>query len=493
MKEKTLWYVLTLIALGLSCTLFTVPASALKTLIFPQEVWSNRYPANAGYKWPVTLEATSSDVYVTGIAQVDHGETNEDYVTVKYSSKGQQAWAKLYNGTANRDDIATTMALASQGTTPVRPSDRLKPLRSGGHLYVAGTSKGTSGTGSDFLTVKYSTSGSKVWERRYNSPENQDEIAAAVAVDQFNNVFVTGSSGTFALTGGTSNYLTVKYNSAGTKVWEATYDGNGAPYNLALANAVDKQGNVYVSGYSGDFNHLDIVTVKFGPNGNYLWEQRYPGPNPWALISGVLDNFKIIKVMLALDPQGNVVVAGPSLGQGTEHDYITLKYSSNGTRLWGVVYNSLASNKDDIPTAMALDAQGNVYVTGYSEYQDSCYIIVTLKYDGATGNPQHAAWYDDGSHANYATAISLDGAGNVYVAGESSGEFVTIRYNGATLEQQWVAHKAGLNGDSSATDIMCIPGTADLYVTGYSKSVEGDGYDIVTVRYHQVTWSIVVR
>jgi hypothetical protein len=492
-KYPLIWLIA--LTLGLSWALLPKPGLAF---IFAEEVWYNRYSANAGYPWPVALEQASRDVYVTGISQVNHGEINHDYVTVRYSS-GQEAWARFYNGTGNEDDVAVDLALSSLGN-PHSKAFNKRSIQSrfhgpiGGPLYVTGTSKGVSGTGSDFLTVKYSPSGQKVWERRYNSPDGNDEIAAALVVDRHKNVYVTGFSGTFDLGEGGCDYLTIKYTPSGTKVWEAFYHGNEEPYNIALAMAVDEEGNVYLSGYSGDLTSLDILTIKLDADGNFLWESRYPGPDPWAIVMDLMNNFMIKKVMLALDAEGNVLVIGPSLGAVYQHDYATIKYrAADGYQMWHARYDNLPLGGDDIPTAIALDDQGNVYVTGYCANDSFGYDMVTVKYGGIYGYQQDSARYSDASGANYATALSLDAVGNVYITGESNGDFLTIRYKASTLEEEWTIRKACPAGDSRATDIAVIPGTADLYVTGYSKAPEGDGYDFLTVQYHQVNWDIVIR
>src|SRR5574341_2530523 len=69
---------------------------------------------------------------------------------------------------------------------------------------------------------------------------------------------------------------------------------------------------------------------------------------------------------LAVDDSGNVYVTGGSFGNGTFLDYATIKYGSNGNILWVRTYDGPASG-DDIATAIEVDGKGNVYVTGTSD------------------------------------------------------------------------------------------------------------------------------
>jgi len=109
-----------------------------------------------------------------------------------------------------------------------------------GSVYVTG--KGTGRGGSyDYATIKYDGSGNEVWVARYDGTAGGDDRALAMAVDQSANVYVTGGSygqGTY------SDYATVKYDSTGNKLWIARYDGPVSEYDEALAIAVDQSDNV---------------------------------------------------------------------------------------------------------------------------------------------------------------------------------------------------------------------------------------------------------
>src|SRR4029077_7446895 len=81
---------------------------------------------------------------------------------------------------------------------------------------------------------------------------------------------------------------------------------------------------------------------------------------------------------------------------------------------WVARYNGPGNYTDD-PVAIAVDGSGNVYVTGESSGQG----YATIKYDSA-GEEQWVAGYNGPGNGNdRANAIAVDASGNVYVTGES--------------------------------------------------------------------------
>ncbi len=98
-----------------------------------------------------------------------------------------------------------------------------------------------------------------LWTNRYNAPANLDDIAYAVAVDGSNNVIVTGYS---CLNSTNSDYLTLKYSSTGVPLWTNLYNGPGG-YDEAWALAVDHSGNVIVTGISSNGTNYDFATIKY--------------------------------------------------------------------------------------------------------------------------------------------------------------------------------------------------------------------------------------
>src|SRR3990172_5316236 len=199
----------------------------------------------------------------------------------------------------------------------------------------------------------------------------------------------------------------------GTEEWIARYDappGNclGCNYDYPIAIAVDGNGNVYVTGYvamnnSGYTTTVDYATVKYDASGNQVWVARYNGPG----------NKQDKPTALAVDGNGNVYVTGWSYGSFSDVDYATIKYDTSGNQLWVATYNGPGNSAT--PVAHSLDSYGNTYVTGYSYYGSGYnYDYATVKYD-PNGSQLWVARYNGPVNLDMATALAVDGSGNVYV------------------------------------------------------------------------------
>jgi uncharacterized delta-60 repeat protein len=304
------------------------------------------------------------------------------------------------------------------------------------------------------------------WAKTYNGPGNGIDIAFSVVVDDLGNVYVAGNS-----PGDTSanDITTVKYDSSGQQQWVQRYNGPGNSddgTNGTNAIAVDSSGNVYVAGWSAGTENTDYVVIKYNSNGDQQWAQRYNGPgNGYDAPYGI-----------ALDSSGNVYVTGTSTGDGTGSDYTTVKFDNNGQQQWAKNYNG-SGNGYDAGQALAVDESGNVYVTGVSTAQNGLSDCVTIKYD-TNGNQQWAKVYDGPANGtDYGNSVAVDGSGNVYVTGSSTGsttdrDYLTIKYD-SSGDQQWAMtySSAGSNVDEGRS--VGLDGSGNVYVTGTLAYSEG--------------------
>lgn len=259
--------------------------------------WISRY--NGTGNGPDQASALALDdshnVYVTGFSW--GGLSSLDYATVKYDSTGNQIWAKRYDGPTNGEDRAGDVAVDDSG-----------------YVYVTGFSTGT-GSLRDYLTIKYYPHGDTVWARRYDGPANDRDEVRALAVDNIENVYVTGLSWNYTTN---LDYATIKYLPNGDTAWIRRYNGPASAGDYAQALAVGISGDVYVTGISqGNGTGQDYATLGYYPNGDTAWIRRYCGD------SGYDDEATAV----AVDSWGNVYVTGCNDGSSMLADYATVKYA----------------------------------------------------------------------------------------------------------------------------------------------------------------------
>src|SRR5574341_452208 len=364
-------------------------------------LWVRRYNEPGNFQDVPTASAvdSSGNLYVTGYSV---GSGNYDYATIKYATNGDTMWVRRYNGTPDDNDYASALDVDGSG-----------------NVYVTGQS--WSGTFSDYATIKYSPNGDTLWVRRYNGPGNGQDEATGLAVDDSGKVYVTGLSD-----GGGLNYdyVTIKYASNGDTLWMRRYNGLGDAFDGAIDLVVDDSGNVYVSGTSvGSSPSRDYATIKYSSAGDTRWVRRYNSPG----------NFSIDEASaLVVDDSGNAYVTGRSEGNGTLYDYATVKYAPNGDTLWVRRYNG-PENSNDEAQDLVFDGSGNVYVTGYSYDSATSFDYVTIKY-APNGDTLWVKRYNgpgNGSDAPF--SIAVNGNGNVYVTGRDFGngtlnDYATIKY-----------------------------------------------------------------
>jgi streptogramin lyase len=88
--------------------------------------------------------------------------------------------------------------------------------------------------------------------------------------------------------------------------------------STATSIAVDSVNSIYVAGYSpGPNGANDIVTIKYDPNGNQMWLQRYSSPGGGNAVGNAI----------AVDNNGNVYVTGYDTTAQGGTEIVTIKYS----------------------------------------------------------------------------------------------------------------------------------------------------------------------
>ena len=376
--------------------------------------WLAKYngPGNGSDVPASVFVDNAGNVYVTGYSDKLTGYfIDNDATTVKYNPQGSQLWAARYDGGIQRNDAGNAIKVDGSG-----------------NVFITGYTTVRNGayTKKDYLTVKYNSGGTQQWFKTYNGPANQDDEAIAIGLDPLGNIYVTGTSFAGKDPLGEQDYLTIKYNTGGTQLWTARYNGPASEPDRATDLAVDNAGNVYVTGYATNVG-LDFGTVKYNTNGVQQWAALYNGPGNGGDLAFAID----------VDLAGNVYVTGSDQKASNTYnaDYLTIKYNSAGVKQWTARFNGTANDNDEA-NDIVVDKSGNVYVTGWTNGVSPSWDMTTIKYNPG-GAQQWVKTYDGPKDsADVGNKIALDANGNVYVAGASTGktshwDFTTIKYTPA--------------------------------------------------------------
>lgn len=239
---------------------------------------------------------------------------------------------------------------------------------------------------------------SQPWARRYNGPANNEDQAFAVVADKDGNILVGGYSHGI---GSGVDYLTIKYTPDGVGLWTNRYDGPEHGTDRIQAVKVDSSGAVYVSGESG----TNIVAIKYSSAGTPVWTNTYNNSSAFLLLGG-----------LAVDGSGNCYL------QPSDFDseaFITVKYNTAGNAAWTNFFRSSATSSENAYD-LAVDAAGNIFVTGSSFDPSSGNTVLTIK----CASDSSVLWtnrYSFDLGGGYGTGVIVDQQGNVIVAADFHG------------------------------------------------------------------------
>lgn len=449
-----------------------------------EQLWASEYddkpPYSGNYAYDLKVD-NAGNVYVSGSSYSDTFTGNGSFVTIKYSPNGDSLWSAKYEGPYDSCDVAWSLVLDNSGNVIV----------TGGSVNPV--------SGYDFTTIKYDPQGQQRWVAFYKGkyPARDNNRANAIAVDDFENVYVTGSG--FS-SGKNKDYITVKYDVNGNEVWASRF---GTINNDEAEDiAVDKSGNSYVTGYSGNENG-NYLTLKYAQNGELVWSTNSKDVNDDCYFANTLaldelDNVyvsghgRILKYnndgnyilssrfwsnaeSLKIDAQKKLYTCGWSWSSDNSYHYVTQKCDPDGKLLWTSNYNGTKLNGDDKAYALDVDKFGNVYVVGYSENVDSPGSAM-VKYD-SNGSQQWVVFLERSNVYH----LILDKDGNIYVTGSKDNRIHTIKYgsNGNVLWEK-IYNGPGNHGEHPTA--ITLDKRSNVYVAGYSDGGSSEN-DYCIVKY----------
>ncbi|MCC6808496.1 MAG: hypothetical protein IT381_13810 [Deltaproteobacteria bacterium] len=303
------------------------------------------------------------------------------YVTV--ASEGRNAW--LMRATSAGSTWIFDPGLTATYNSGANSIDELYgvAIDGPGNIVVAGHA------GADAFVRKYSPSLAVQWTK-----SDADFVAHGVALTAAGHVIAPLES---ALVCETQQLDT---NSAGMKSWGSQWPGR------ANDACVDSNGSIFVAGALRIGARTDLIVRKLTNVGGLYWDRLYAGAG------GLDDGAQAI----ACAPSGDVYVVGFESTANGGRDVCIRKYNTNGDTVWARRFDG-PDHGSDAGNAIALDAAGNVIVTG-AVTRGGGYDLFVRSYtpDGAL------RWtlFRDGAGYSAGNGLAVTALGRVLVVGSET-------------------------------------------------------------------------
>jgi hypothetical protein len=305
------------------------------------------------------------------------------------------------------------------------------------------------------------------WSVSYNDPANKDDMGESIALDRNGNVYLTGFEGRADIEQ-VQNCWTEKYNSKGVLQWTRLYRNEDRNSEVGYGIAVDSSGSAYVTGFrTGHDKNTEILLLKYDTDGLLKWATTYNSPG-----KGVDSGQGV-----ALDGQGNIYVTGrvdrSDLKQG--NNMWLRKYGPDCSVKWTKTYHSTRNNSE-IGNDIAVDASGSAYVIGYLALEQPTYrrAVFIKKYD-TDGNEKWTEIYKDSKYKKHSVGygITVDNFGNVYAVGstiipeQTSSNTMWINKYDAEGNVKWAKEYMSPSVNTEAKAVSA-DGKGNIYVIGYA-------------------------
>ena len=348
---------------------------------------------------------SAGNVYLSGLSNVSwKGPAGEqplhahsggnDLLVLKLRSNGAYQWHTFY-GAVNSYHFGYDIALDSSGNVYITGYSGATWNGPGGEAPLH-----AHGGGDDLFVLKLSSNGAYQWHTFFGIQDAGPylgDYGNGIALDSSGHVYITGVShatwdgpgGEAPLHGysGHEDILVLMLDSSGAYQWHTFFGAgevDGSVGDCGNSITLDSSGNAYITGHStavwdGPNNEIplhdhsggeDLFVLKLDPTGAYQWH-TFLGSYGYGVTG----------YDIALDSAGNVYLTGSCSGSWTGpngelplqnfhgqfpyEELFVLKLSPAGAYQWHTFYGS--TGEDEFGYDIAVDAIGNIYVTGRSD------------------------------------------------------------------------------------------------------------------------------
>ena len=446
-------------------------------LVYSTLLGSGCWYGGYGYGCDITVDSAGNS-YVTGLTNSSNfpvtagafdtsyngGFTGDIFVAKINATGSGLVYATFLGG--NESDIGYAIAIDNTGNAYIGGE-----TGSSNFPATNGAFDTTLNGSNDAFVAKLNAAGTGLTYATFLGGTGSGEHALDIAVDSGGSAYLVGNASfDFPTTSGafdtsTNDAFVAKLNVNGSGLVYSTFLG-GDSWDEGRGIAVDSVGNAYVTGGTSSNNFpthnplqatrsggYDAFVTKLNAGGSALLYSTYLG-------GSINDNGNGI----ALDSAGNIYVAGdtfstdfptinPLQADYGGHNNVTLfggdafvaKLNASGSTLMYSTY--LGGSEADAAQAIATDSSGNAYITGLTQsanfpttagafdtifgggtcvtgsntYPCPDAFVVELNPDGISDY----ATFLGGGDRDEGLGITVDGAGNLYLAGFTYSDFPT--------------------------------------------------------------------
>ena len=386
---------------------------------------------------------------VTIDPEFDQMRTSTDGIVIAYKTTGEVLWnkrlAEFGTDTSFGDDRERDSS--SQYITGITAD-------SNGGMIVTGYTQGMmidddknigddGKRTNDMFMVRYDYSGNVT--STLQTLTQTDDRTTSIMTDADNNIFVAGMTRGFLGDQPTDSELPANINQGGRDAFVIKYESDGetilwqkqfgtAGNDQITDMKADDLGNIYVTGttygYIGNVENgvnkgsFDTFIRKFSADGEELWTKQYG--------SSQFDETVGIELHTDGDGEINIYVTGTTYNleewdttprvqwDEGEGDIFVQKLNDDGNMIWNTI---LSTDDDDQATDIHIDADGKIYITGYTlgtylgiHYGNEDAIVMTIDEDGNFLEGVQFA----GSEDQRFNTLTTDEDGNVYIGGDTN-------------------------------------------------------------------------
>jgi len=238
----------------------------------------------------------------------------------------------------------------------------------------------------DFLLMKIDSIGNKIWSKTIGG--TKDDYCSSVVPTNDGGYVLLGSTNSFGA--GASDMYLVKTDSLGNLLWSKTFGGSGADEGKTITTSAEAgyilAGNTNSYGAGG----LDMYVIRTDSVGNTLWDKTIGGTNTdnissllsinggYIIGGSTNSDSKTDMYLIKIDTIGNILWTNNFGGNGYENCN-TVNFTNGSGYLLGGYTNSFNSKSNDMYIVNA-DSSGNIKWDQLIGTMDDeeCYVILPL-------------------------------------------------------------------------------------------------------------------